>query len=195
VNILKFLTCIGYCLWLVGCASTTVEISGPPSAPRQICQARDEQISALIIWGPVWRSDQKEVALREEVAQRGIEQFFSHSGCFSNVHVRRLTGDRSTSISSDLELLKLAESETPVPDRVVLIKVKELGPVLRIGLPVLVEGGTEVVLELKALDVRAHELITALGTHWQNGGPFVIKGVKTLEQDIAAALAATLAPR
>jgi len=163
-----------------------------PTTPIQLCQSRDEQISGLIVWLPEWRPDQKEVALREEAAQRGIEQFFRHSGCFSNVHVRRLTDDGATRTFSDLHLIKLAESEVPAPDRVVFIKVKELGPVLRIGLPVLVEGGTEVVLELKALNVRTHELIATLRTHWQNGGPLVIKGVKTLEQDMRAALAATL---
>ena len=31
-------------------------------------------------------------------------------------------------------------------------------------------------------------------TLWRNGGTFVIKGVKTLEQDMSAALAATLMP-
>lgn len=164
-----------------------------PTTPIQLCQSKDEQTSALIVWWPEWRPDQKEVALREEAAQRGIEQFFNHSGCFSHVHVRRLPGDCTTSTSSDLDLFKLAESETPASDRVVFIKVKELGPVLRIGLPALVEGGTEVVLELKALNVRTNELIAAFRTHWQNGGVFVIKGVKTLEQDMRAALETTLA--
>lgn len=193
MNILKFLTCIGFCLWLVGCASTKVVTLGMPTTPIPLCQSKDEQISALIVWKPEWRPDQKEVALREEAAQRGIEEFFNHSGCFSHVHVRRLPGDNVTSTSSDLDLLKLAESEVPAPDKVLFIKVKELGPVVRIGLPVLVEGGTEVVLELKAINVRTKALIAALRTHWQNGGVFVVKGVKTLEQDMRAALAATLA--
>jgi hypothetical protein len=30
--------------------------------------------------------------------------------------------------------------------------------------------------------------------HWQNGGTFVIKGVKSLDQDMSAALAAALMP-
>jgi hypothetical protein len=29
-------------------------------------------------------------------------------------------------------------------------------------------------------------------THWQNGGTFIIKGVKTLEEDMSAALRSTL---
>jgi len=58
----------------------------------------------------------------------------------------------------------------------------------------LVEGGTEVVLELKVLDVHTGEPMANLHTHWQNGGAFVIKGVKTLEQDMSAALQAALAP-
>jgi hypothetical protein len=73
--------------------------------------------------------------------------------------------------------------------------VRELGPIIRLfGLPALVEGGTDVVLELKVFDVRTGESLADFRTHWQNGGAFVIKGVKTLPQDMASALEAALAP-
>jgi hypothetical protein len=192
MNTLKLIAYIVFCLWLAGCASTKVETSGIPSPPIHLCQASGEQISGLILWGTEWRPDQKEVPLREIAAQRGIEQFFAQSGCFSMVRIRRLSGECSAATCSDLELLKLAASETPGPDRVIFIRVKELGPVLRIGLPILVEGGTEVVLELKAFNAQTNELTAALRTHWQNGGVFVIKGVSTLEHDMSAALNATL---
>jgi hypothetical protein len=74
------------------------------------------------------------------------------------------------------------------------IVVRELGPVLRIGLPVLVEGGTEVLLEVRLLDVRTAASMANVRTHWQNGGTFVLKGVKSLEQDMSAALGAVLMP-
>lgn len=184
MNTIKLITFIGFCFCLVGCAATKVDISGTP-ADQQLCQSRDEQISALVIWKPEWRPDQKDVPLREVAAKRGIERFFSQSGCFSKTHVHRFVGENPDTIPSDPELLKLANSTAPAPDIVVFIKVKELGPVLRIGLPILIEGGTEVVLEVKVLNVRTNGLIAALRTHWQNGGIFVIKGVKTLEQDMS----------
>ena len=94
-----------------------------------------------------------------------------------------------------LSALALATSSKPAPDRVVVVQVRELGPILRLRIaPVFVEGGTEVVLELKVLDVHTGSAIANLRTHWQNGRAFVIKGVKTLEQDMRAALGAALAP-
>jgi hypothetical protein len=190
----KFLAGLSLCIGLFGCASTKVETSG--AAPKwPLCQADGEQLSALALWGPAWRTDQKDVPHREAAAQRGIEHFFDQSGCFSKVEIRRLPGDRSAFAPADLEILELARANKPTPDRLVVITVRELGPVVRLfGSPALVEGGTEVVLELKVLNVRTGESMANLHTHWQNGGALVIKGVKTLEQDMSAALQAALAP-
>jgi hypothetical protein len=74
----------------------------------------------------------------------------------------------------------------------VLIVVRELGPKLVIGIPALVEGGTEVVVDVRVLNARTSESMADVRTHWQNGGTFIIKGVKTLEEDMSAALRSTL---
>jgi hypothetical protein len=66
--------------------------------------------------------------------------------------------------------------------------VRELGPVVRFGLPTLLEGGTEVVLTLTEVLPSGRE--TNWDAHWQNGGPFIIKGVRSLPQDMEAALRA-----
>jgi hypothetical protein len=182
------------CAGLGGCASTTVETSGV-AAKQPLCQANGEQLSALALWGPLWRPDQKDIPLREAAAQRGLERFFAHSGCFSRVQIRRLPGGPSALVPSDQEALARAAAEKVVPHRVLVITVRELGPIVRLlASPALVEGGTEVVLEVKVLDVRTGEPLADLRTHWQNGGAFVIKGVKTLEQDMSAALHTALAP-
>ncbi len=94
---------------------------------------------------------------------------------------------------SDAALLDQAKALTPSADKVVLIVVKELGPLLRIGLPTLVEGGTEVVAEVRVVDARRRVSEARLQTHWHKGGPFYIQGVKTLDQNMQAALSATLA--
>jgi hypothetical protein len=78
---------------------------------------------------------------------------------------------------------------------VLVVVVRELGPVVQLlGSPALVEGGTDVVLELKAFDVRTGASLANFGIHWQNGGAFVIKGVQTLPQDMGSALQAALSP-
>jgi hypothetical protein len=185
---------LGLCVALFGCASTKVDISG--AAPKKpVCQSGGEQLSVLVLWGPIWRPNQKDVPLREDAALRGLEKFFAHSGCFTKVDIRRLSGGRSAIVASDHELLSLASAASPTPDRLLVVAVRELGPIIRLfGSPALVEGGTDVVLELKVFDVRTGESLADFRTHWQNGGTFVIKGVKTLPQDMASALEAALAP-
>jgi hypothetical protein len=181
------------CVALLGCASTKVETTG--SALREpLCQAGTGKLSALVYWGPRWRPDQKEPALREAAAQRGIEDFFAGASCIASVDIRRLPGEGLAEVPSDAQLLGSATKATPAADRVLVIVVRELGPVLRIGLPVLVEGGTEVVLEVRILDVRTATSMANARTHWQNGGTFVVKGVQSLEQDMSAALGAVLMP-
>jgi hypothetical protein len=90
------------------------------------------------------------------------------------------------------ELIPSASSSNPKPERVLLVVVRELGPRLLIGIPVVVEGGTEVLVDVRVLDATTSELLATTHTIWRNGGMFVIKGIKTLDQDMSAALTATL---
>jgi hypothetical protein len=96
---------------------------------------------------------------------------------------------------SDAQLLQLAGKYSPHPDRVVSIVVRELGPILEIGLPVIVKGGTDVAIEVRVLDTAAETTIVDAHTHWRNAGAFVVKGVKTLDHDMNEALSATLMSR
>jgi hypothetical protein len=146
---------------LGGCASTTVDKSGP-GAQQRWC----EPVPAFVQWDTAWRPDQKDVATREAAAGRAIERFFAGSNCFSRTVVRR------------------SGTVTPGYPRVVFITVRELGPVVRMG-PALFEGGTEVVLDIRILNTPAD-----FRTHWKNGGHLVLKGVGTLEEDMVEALSA-----
>jgi hypothetical protein len=170
---------------LVGCASTKVETSGT-GMKEPLCPEGSVQRSALVYWTTQWRPDQKEPALREAAALRGIERFFGDLSCIADI--RRNSGG----IPSDAELLRPAGA--PVPDRIVFIVVRELGPKLVIGIPAIVEGGTEVLIDVRVLDVRGARSLAEVQTHWQHGGTFVIKGVKSLDQDMGSALAAALMP-
>jgi len=80
-------------LVLSGCACTHFQVTGQV-AQQPLCQPPGEQASALVFRGPKWRPDQKEVPRREADAQRGIEKFFSKSGCFAKVRVIRKVSDR-----------------------------------------------------------------------------------------------------
>jgi hypothetical protein len=181
-------------LVLSGCASTHIQITG--QAPKQpLCQSLSEQASALVFWGPKWRPDQKEPARREAFAQHGIEQFFSTSKCFAKAKVIRKVGDRESIDLPPAEISTLAAACEGVPSHVLFITVRELGPILKISsAPPFVEGGTDVVLDIRAVSPPTGQTATDFTIHWRNGGPWAIKGVATLEQDIASALQEALKP-
>lgn len=177
---------------LSGCASTTIASTGQPMQ-RPLCSspylvASDTTVSVAVLWGPWWRPDQKEPPLREAAALKGIQQFFATQRCVADLAIQRIDIPTQRAQWSDADLLGMAKPLAPQADKVILIVVKELGPRLRIGLPTLVEGGTEVVVEVRVVDARRHVPEAMVQTHWQKGGPFYVKGVKTLDQDMQAAL-------
>ena len=176
---------------LAGCATTKVETTGtPPQQP--LCQVGEPAVSTLVYWAPQWRPDQKEPQLREAAALRGIEDFFNRAGCIAIAGIHRLPEEKP--LPTNEALVRLASNSTPVPERVVLIVVRELGPRMTIGIPKIVEGGTEVLIDVRVLNPTTKESLTNTQTLWRNGGTFVIKGVKTLDQDMSATLKAALMP-
>jgi hypothetical protein len=185
------ITAVAVSSLIAGCASTTVETTGA-TLEQPICKLGDPPRLTAVYWEPQWRIDQKEPQLRETLALHGIEDFFFHTNCLAVTGIHRLRpGD---AVPTEAEFLQLAAGSALIPDRAVLIVVRELGPRLVVGLPVVVEGGTEVLIEVRVLDTRTSKWMANARTLWRNGGMFVIKGVKTLEQDMSAALTATLMP-
>ena len=176
------LACLAICLLAASCASTKFETSG--SAPtRPLCQERGQSRSALVLWGPQWRTDQKDVHSREEAAR------------FARYEVRRLASGDASAAPSRQELLALAATTNPTPDRVLAITVRELGPIVKLlSSAALVEGGTEVVLGITAAAVDSGALLANHETHWQHGGAMVVRGTSSLSQDMRAALSASLGP-
>lgn len=137
---------------------------------------------ALIQWSPQWRSDQKDMPEREIAAEAGIRKFLQESRCFASYVVQR------GSVSTD--------TKSPVANtRIVTITVRELGPVLKIlSSPALIEGGTEVVLDIVVQDSASMDKVQKFTVRWANGGAGVVKGVASLPDDMAAALTAALKP-
>jgi|GEM_PF-564528 len=175
---------------LSGCASTTIDVTGQAlQAPLCGSASASASASVAVLWGPLWRPDQKEPPLREAAALQGIQQFFATQRCLTDVAIQRIAIPAQNERLSDAALLDMAKALAPHADKVVLIVVRELGPKLRIGLPTLVEGGTEVVVDVRVVDAQRQAREATVQTHWQMGGPFYVKGVKSLDQDMQAALA------
>lgn len=96
---------------------------------------------------------------------------------------------------ADRDVLARLRASSPGYDKLLRLEVRELGPVLRLSTSLSpIEGGTEVVLGSRLLDVRSGRAEAELQSHWQHGGAFVVKGTWSLEQDMTAALAAIFSP-
>lgn len=171
-------------LMMSGCSTTTTQLIPSPQSP--VCQ---KSAHAIVLWTPQWRPDQKDIPAREAAAAEGITQFFTGSGCFSSTAVQRISQPSAADVAAAVVELRSRY------DKIVVVTVRELGPIVKIGASLaLVEGGTEVLLEFS--EYRSHELSPqrTFSIQWNNGGPVVIKGVASLPQDIQAALAAGLQP-
>ena len=71
--------------------------------------------------------------------------------------------------------------------------MRELGPVVKLlSSLALVDGGTEVVLQVAEYSPPSSAQPREFTVHWQHGGHGVIKGVSSLAQDMQAALIAGL---
>ncbi|QSA96512.1 hypothetical protein [Methylococcus sp. EFPC2] len=190
-RILAFAPVAALSVFLVGCASTKIETTG--SAIREpLCKAGAQALTTVVYWSPQWRPDQKEPPLREAAALRGIEDFLGRTSFLAVAGINRWPAQDP--LPSDEGLIRLVAAATPKPERLVFVVVRELGPRLTIGIPVIVEGGTEVLIDVRVLNTQNSESLANTRTFWRNGGAFVIKGVKTLDQDMSAALSATLTP-
>ena len=179
-------------LLLAGCASTTVQSSGTP-LQQPLCRAQGSRPTTALYWEPRWRADQKEPQVREALVRRGIERFVARQGCLDIVDTQRLAGE-GRDPADDAELLRRAGSARPAPELVLRVAVRELGPRLVIGLPVLVEGGTEVALAVRLLRVASAEVLLDSQILWRHGGAFVVKGLGSLDADLAEALNVALQP-
>jgi hypothetical protein len=167
-----------------GCASTMVTVTPFPQNP--VC---DSTASALVLWAPQWRQNQKDVPKREAAADAGLAEFLKNSGCFSSSELRRLTSVTPATVAAEIA------SMNEQFNKVVTITLQELGPVIRLFSSLaLIESGTEVVLQVAEYQLPGEVQTRTFSVHWQNGGPGVIKGVASLPQDMQSALVIGLQP-
>lgn len=184
VRLGQWLVGVFFSALLGGCASTTTTLTPSPQVP--VC---DSTAAALILWTPQWRPDQKDLAQREEAAATGLTSFLAGSGCFARSEVRRVPVINKTLVDAQ------AAAAVGQFTLVVVVGVRELGPVVKLlSSAALVEGGTEVVLQVTSRSVSGSKQSREFTVHWRNGGPGVVKGVGSLPADMQAALAAGLQP-
>lgn len=182
---MKKLLVILFILSLIyGCASTSVLMH--QVGDNSIC---DGKTSSLILWGPAWRKDQKEPKLREEIAEKAINKFLSDSNCFSNYKILRTANNKSAIELSDIEAINLSKESGSKYDKIIFIRLEELGPVVHLNLsPILLDGSTNVEFRVRILDTKTSFLEYDNEMEWNNGGPYVLKGISTLQQDMYDAL-------
>jgi hypothetical protein len=179
---------------LCSCATTQVATKGNEQG-RAFCQSGGERLNALVLWGPVWRLDQKDVPLREQAALEGLQEFAATSGCFETTIIQRLAGGRSAEVPNAEALAAIVRAAGPMPDRILVVTVHELGPVIQILGPIAAfGGGTEVVVDVARRNPKSGEVEAEIQTRWSNGGSFVIKSTRTLPNDMRSALQAALQP-
>lgn len=169
------------------CATTKIQSNGSP-LQKPLCDAGNQSASVSVLWSTNWRPDQKEPQLREAAALRGIEKYFKAQSCIQTLAIHHIALPQQHEHLSDATILAMARETGDQPDKVIFLVVHELGPKLIIGLPTLIEGGTEVVLEARVTDPKSATSLANIRTQWQKGGPFYIKGVKTLDADMQTVL-------
>lgn len=176
--LLHHATMAAACAVLIGCATTTVSVTPSPQTP--VC---DSGASALVLWTPQWRPDQKDVPEREAAAETGLKEFLESSGCFARFELRRLPSMTPVAVAAEVA------SADGRFSKVIAITLLELGPAIKLlSSPTLIDGGTEVVLQVSEYILPSEKQTRTFTVHWQNGGPGVIKGVRSLPQDMQAAL-------
>jgi hypothetical protein len=169
---------------LAGCASTAITLKPSPQAP--VCE---RMATALVLWAPAWRPDQKDAVDREAAAATGLKSFFGGTSCFARSELRRIPSLSPAAVSEQVA------SEAGRFTHVVVIGVRELGPVVKLlSSAALVEGSTEVVLQVMTYSASTAIQAREFTVHWRNGGPGVVKGVASLPEDMQAALSAGLQP-
>ncbi|MEK7431773.1 MAG: hypothetical protein AABZ74_01470 [Cyanobacteriota bacterium] len=167
--------------FITSCATTTVITH----KIGEISYEQNKKSSALILWGTAWRKDQKEVKLREEIAEKAISNFFSKTKVFSSFKILKNVDKKSAIELSDIEALNINKESEIKYDKIIFIRVEELGPLFFINLSaILFEGYTEVKLRVRSLNTNNSALEYDTYSEWKNGNPFIIKGVKTLEEDM-----------
>jgi hypothetical protein len=185
---LKIIFLCGLYLSMAGCSTVSVSQHMAGTMP-DICAGSDTPRRILVLWGAVWRNNQKEAASRKEIADRSITAFFNSRQCDSPATVLDSWQGRDAMMLTDAEAVEAAKSQPHPIGKIVFVRIEELGPFIKIYLsPILWEGGTNIVMRVRVLDAARQAVEADVTTNWTKGGAFVLRGVTSLDEDLAAAL-------
>jgi hypothetical protein len=185
----KFNILLSFCiLTFSGCSTIQVNMHAvglnPPLGRSYIANQK-----ILVLWGAAWRSDQKEKERREQVAATVIPRFFNETSCYASATVQKFIDGRDALTMSDSEILKSDMVISGQFQKVMVVRLEELGPTLKFYLsPILWGGSTKVSLRLRVLDVATSSLGSDIAADWEKGGAFVIRGAKYFEESLTSAL-------
>jgi hypothetical protein len=171
-----------------GCSTIGVSMHTVGLKPP-LCRSDIANQKILVLWGVAWRSNQKEKERREQVAEDVIPRFFSETPCFTSTVVKKNIAGRDAIAMSDSEILKSDMVISGQFQKVIVVRLEELGPILMFNLsPILWSGATNVSLRVRVLDVVTSSLDSDITTDWIKGGAFNIRGAKYFAESLTAAL-------
>jgi hypothetical protein len=175
-------------LFFSSCSAVRINTHAVGSKPP-LCRGDIPNQKTLVLWGAAWRSDQKEKDRREQVASEVIRRFFHNASCCFSATVEKSIAGREAITMSDSEILKSDMVISGGFQKVVVLRLEELGPLLMIYLsPILWEGLTNVSLRIRILDVATSSLESDITIDWKKGGAFNIRGSKYFDESLTAAL-------
>jgi len=171
---------------VLGCSSVQFTHHSRGIEPP-FCKNGLHDSQAVVYWDTVWRKDQKEIALREKMLERGITSFFGKVQCMKIIKISRSVGNKPVSACSEVEFA--ADARSLNADKAIVLRIEEYGPNLMIYLsPILWQTRNEVMMRTKILDIQKGLIDTDTSSHWYRGGPFMLLGTDSLNRDLQATL-------
>ncbi len=176
-------------LALGGCTSVQVRDDirdgGPP-----LCNQLNNSLGTVAVLPEMqWRPDQKEPEARQKIAEAAIQATFRSFSCGKIAEIRPV-GPWSCLPRGKV----LADAAAKGIDTLVFIQVEELGPQLFISIPVLWSTFSDVKLRLRAVRTRTAETVLDLVHRRIVGGPFALRGVGPLQEEMESALRDIVGP-
>jgi len=173
---------------VAGCSSIAVSYHAAGVEPP-LFKPKDSGGKIIVYWGTAWRANQKEPSRREALAAKGIAEFFSSNLRWETLHISRSIAGRGALLATDTEAI--SEAKTAGAERVLIIRIEELGPNLMFYLsPILWRTENEVLFHVRAINCQTGQVEADVSTRWVRGGPFTLLGADSLPVDFAGALKA-----
>ena len=183
---LKTLLLLASALLLPACTSVSIK-QYAVGTPPPLCREQAPREKLIVYWGTAWRADQKEIPFRDRIAAREIEAFFRQDPCYELLDIATRVDQTKVLLVEESRVIEAARRQGA--DRLLLIRLEELGPNLMVYLsPILWQTKNEVLVRVRSLDVGSGEIESDVTIHWMRGGPFTAHGAKELPIDLRGAL-------